>query len=133
MARPAPSFSPWRASRKQVLQAREFKSELDLERLPSGKFDTNCLVCQLVALTMNILRLMGQRVLLGPDAPLRHPAKRRRIKTVMQELIYRAGRIVEHARSFVLGWAPTIAPRPCLPGCTANCVVRTRQMSRPTH
>ena len=51
---------------------------------------------------MGILRLMGQRVLLGPDAPLRHPAKRRRIKTVMQELIYRAGRIVEHARSFVL-------------------------------
>ena len=81
----------------------EFKSELDLERLPSGKFDTNYLVCQLAALAMNILRLMGQRALLGPDAPLRHPVKRRRIKTVMQELIYRAGRIVEHARSFVLG------------------------------
>jgi len=81
----------------------EFKSELDLERLPSGKFDTNHLVCQLAALAINILRLMGQRALLGPDAPIRHPAKRRRIKTVMQELIYRAGRIVEHARRFVLG------------------------------
>lgn len=81
----------------------EFKSELDLERLPSGKFDTNYLVCQLAALAMNILRLMGQRALLGPDAPLRHAAKRRRIKTVMQELIYRAARIVEHARRFVLG------------------------------
>lgn len=81
----------------------EFKSELDLERLPSGKFDTNHLVCQLAALAMNILRLMGQRALLGPDAPPRHPAKRRRIKTVMQELIYRAARLVEHARRFVLG------------------------------
>ncbi len=30
----------------------EFKSELDLERLPSGKFDTNYLVCQLAALAM---------------------------------------------------------------------------------
>ena len=52
---------------------------------------------------MNILRLMGQRGLLGPDAPVRHEAKRRRIKTVMQELIYRAGRLIEHGRQRVLG------------------------------
>ena len=52
---------------------------------------------------MNILRLMGQRGLLGPDAPVRHSAKRRRIKTVMQELIYRAGRLFEHGRQLILG------------------------------
>jgi hypothetical protein len=81
----------------------EFKTDLDLTRLPSGKFDTNALVCRLAALAMNILRLMGQRGLLGPDAPVRHQAKRRRIKTVMQELIYRAGRLIEHGRQLVLG------------------------------
>jgi hypothetical protein len=81
----------------------EFKTDLDLERLPSGKFDTNYLVCQLAALAMDILRLMGQRGLLGPDAPIRHPAKRRRLKTVMQELIYRAGRLIEHGRRLILG------------------------------
>jgi hypothetical protein len=81
----------------------EFKSEMDLTRLPSGKFDTNYLVCQLAALAMNILRLMGQRGLLGDDAPVRHSAKRRRIKTVMQELIYRAGRLIEHGRRLILG------------------------------
>lgn len=81
----------------------EFKTDLDLTRLPSGKFDTNALVCRLAALTMNMLRLMGQRGLLGPDAPVRHEAKRRRIKTVMQELIYRAGRLIEHGRQLVLG------------------------------
>jgi hypothetical protein len=81
----------------------EFKTDLDLTRLPSGKFDTNALVCRLAALAMNILRLIGQRGLLGPDAPVRHPAKRRRIKTVMQELIYRAGRLIEHGRQMVLG------------------------------
>jgi Transposase DDE domain group 1 len=81
----------------------EFKTDLDLERLPSGKFDTNYLVCQLAALAMDILRLMGQRGLLGPDAPVRHSAKRRRLKTVMQELIYRAGRIIEHGRRLILG------------------------------
>ena len=52
---------------------------------------------------MNILRLMGQQGLLGPDAPVRHRAKRRRIKTVMQELIYRAGRLIEHGRKLILG------------------------------
>lgn len=31
----------------------EFKAVLDLERLPSGKFDTNYLVCQLAGLAMN--------------------------------------------------------------------------------
>jgi hypothetical protein len=81
----------------------EFKTDLDLTRLPSGKFDTNALVCRLAALAMNILRLMGQRGLLGPDAPVRHEAKRRRIKTVIQELIYRAGRLIEHGRQMVLG------------------------------
>jgi hypothetical protein len=81
----------------------EFKTDLDLQRLPSGKFDTNYVVCALAALAMNILRLMGQTGLHGPDAPVRHPAKRRRLKTVMQELVYRAGRLIEHGRRLVLG------------------------------
>jgi len=81
----------------------EFKTDLDLTRLPSGKFETNALVCHLAALAMNILRLMGQRGLLGPDAPVRHSAKRRRIKTVMQELIYRAGRLIDSGRRLILG------------------------------
>jgi hypothetical protein len=76
---------------------------MDLERLPSGKFDTNYLVCGLAALAMNILRLMGQAGLHGPDAPVRHEAKRRRIKTVMQELVYRAGRLIQHGRQLILG------------------------------
>lgn len=51
----------------------------------------------------NVLRLMGQRGLLGPDAPVRHAAKRRRIKTVIPELIYRAGRLIETGRRLILG------------------------------
>ena len=52
---------------------------------------------------MNILRLMGQRGLLGEDAPVRHPAKRRRLKTAMQELIYRAGRLIATGRRIIRG------------------------------
>ena len=74
---------------------------LDLVRLPSGKFDTNHLVCQLAALAMNFLRLIGQRGLLGRDsggAPVRHAAKRRQLKTVMQALIHRAARPIRSGR-----------------------------------
>ena len=46
---------------------------------------------------------MGQGGLLGPDAPVRHAAKRRRLKTVMQELIYRAGRLIQSGRQLILG------------------------------
>lgn len=72
----------------------EFKTDLDLERLPSGKFATNSLIMALGAFAYNILRYIGQQGLLGSEAPLRHPAKRRRIKTVLQELIYLAARLI---------------------------------------
>ena len=81
----------------------EFKSDMDLERLPSGKFDTNYLVCALAAVAMNLLRLIGQHTLNEPDAPVRHSAKRRRIKTVLQEMMFKAARMIKHAGRWVLG------------------------------
>ena len=63
----------------------EFKTDMDLERLPSGKFDANYLVCQFAAVAMTLLHLIGQNTLNEPDTPVRHTAKRRSIKTVMQE------------------------------------------------
>jgi hypothetical protein len=52
---------------------------------------------------MNVLRLLGQQGLHGPDAPVRHAAKRRRIKTVIQELVYRAARLIRTGRRLVMG------------------------------
>ncbi len=80
----------------------EFKTDLDIERLPSGKFATNALVLTCAMFAYNILRWLGQNGLTGADAPLRHPAKRRRIRTVMQELMYLAGRMVETGRRLKL-------------------------------
>jgi hypothetical protein len=80
----------------------EFKTDLDLERLPSGKFATNALVMSLAALVYNVLRFIGQTALLGVKAPMRHAAKRRRIKTVMQELVYLAARLVNSGRRLKL-------------------------------
>ena len=82
----------------------EFKTDLDLERLPSGKFDTNVLVLSLAAVAYNILRLIGQQSLLRPEAPLRHPAKRRRLKTVMQEMMRVAAVLTAHARRLALNF-----------------------------
>jgi hypothetical protein len=81
----------------------EFKTDMDLERLPSGKFDTNYLVCQLAAVAMNLLRLIGQNTLNESDSPMRHSAQRRRIKTVMQEMMFKAARMITHAGRWILG------------------------------
>jgi hypothetical protein len=81
----------------------EFKTDLDLERLPSGKFATNDLVLSLAMLAFNILRAIGQATLISPDSPVRHAAKRRRIRTVMQEIIGIAARVIQHARRITLG------------------------------
>jgi hypothetical protein len=82
----------------------EFKTDLDLERLPSGKFATNDLILSLAGLAYNVLRLMGQSALLDEDAPVRHSAKRRRLKTVIQELITVSAKFVVHARSKILNF-----------------------------
>jgi hypothetical protein len=80
----------------------EIKTDMDLERLPSGKFETNSLVLNLAILAYNILRLMGQESIKQNDAPMRKMAKRRRIRTVIQNLILIATRVVNHARKTYL-------------------------------
>lgn len=80
----------------------EIKSDMDMERLPSGKFATNALILALGGLTYNILRFIGQLGLVGDKTPVRHPAKRRRIKTVIQELMYLAARLVKTGRRLKL-------------------------------
>lgn len=82
----------------------EFKTDLDIEQLPSGKFATNALVLAISALAYNILRWIGQNGLIKPSRSKRHQAKRRRIKTVMQELMYRAARVCKTARRIHLSF-----------------------------
>jgi hypothetical protein len=88
----------------------EIKSDLDLERLPSGKFDCNDLILHLGMLAYNCLRLIGQLGLTGELAPVRHPAKRRRLKTVLQELMYRAAQFICKARQRSLDDLHSLTP-----------------------
>ncbi|MBI2505451.1 MAG: transposase [Candidatus Latescibacteria bacterium] len=87
----------------------ELKSDLDLERLPSGKFATNALVLLLGMLAYHVLRLCGQtslqqcrRLPLAQRPRLAHPVHRRRLRSVLLDLIYQAARIVYHARKVYL-------------------------------
>ena len=82
----------------------ELKTDLDLERLPSGKFQTNELVLLLGMVAYNLLRLIGQESLREADAPLRKQVSRRRVRSVMQDLVYLACRLVRHARRWVLSF-----------------------------
>lgn len=80
----------------------EIKTDMDLERLPSGKFATNQLVMACGALVYNILRFIGQVALVNAKGIIRHEAKRRRVKTVIQELVYFAGRLITTGRRLKL-------------------------------
>ena len=82
----------------------DFKGEIDLERLPSGKYKTNQLILHCALLAYNNLRLIGQLANDCDAIPLRKPAQRRRIKTVIQNLMYLASRVVYHARRFKLSF-----------------------------
>lgn len=83
----------------------EIKTDMGLERFPSGKFATNQLVLHCANIAYNCLRLIGQTANRAPDLPLRKAAQRRRLKTVIQNLIYLASRLVRHARQHKLSFA----------------------------
>lgn len=82
----------------------EFKGEIDLERLPSGKFKTNQLVLHCALVAYNNLRLIAQLANECDLLPLPKPAHRRRLKTVIQNIMYLASRVVRHARRFKLSF-----------------------------
>jgi len=89
----------------------EIKSDMDLERLPSGKFATNALILLLGMTAYNCLRLCGQESLREKGvseeerAPLRKNVFRRRLRSVMQDLMYMASRVISHARRLRLSFS----------------------------
>lgn len=80
----------------------EIKTDMDVGRLPSGKFENNKLVLELTMIAYNILRIIGQESLKKKDAPSRKKIHRRRIRTVISNLMQFAGHLTEHAGRLVL-------------------------------
>jgi len=87
----------------------ELKSDMDLERLPSGKFDTNALMLSTGLVAYNMLQLCGQTALTENDhlpqeeqMPLPKPVFRRRLRSVIQDLMYFAARLTRHSNRWGL-------------------------------
>ena len=81
----------------------EVKTDMDLERLPSGKFATNALILELGMIAYNILRMIGQGTIGGRAPRQKRDVKRRRLRTVISNLIMMAGHITMHARQLITG------------------------------
>jgi hypothetical protein len=79
----------------------EFKSDLDLERLPSGKFSSNYSIMLLGMISFNLLRIAGKSLLETKKVPGRR-GNRLRLRTVIQNVMYMAGQFIAHARRCVL-------------------------------
>lgn len=80
----------------------EIKTDMNCEQLPSGKFDTNELVLELIQIAYNILRILGQSLVSMEDIPVKRPVKRRRLRTVLERVIMIPGFIKKHARKSVI-------------------------------
>ena len=81
----------------------EVKTDMDLEQLPSGKFATNALILELGMIAYNILRMIGQGTIGGRAPRQKRDVKRRRLRTVISNLIMMAGHITMHARQLIIG------------------------------
>ena len=76
----------------------EIKTDLCAEQFPSGKFETNELVLELIQLAYNLLRMIGQASLGNSDIPMKRPVNRRRLRTVVERIIMTPGVVTTHAR-----------------------------------
>ena len=81
----------------------EVKTDMDLERLPSGKFATNALILELGMIAYNILRMIGQGTIGGRAPRQKRNVKRRRLRTGISNLIMLAGHVTMHARQLIIG------------------------------
>lgn len=80
----------------------EFKGELDMERLPSGKFKTNRLLMALAQLSFNFLRLLGQQALQSALFCTKAPVKRLRLRTVIRKLMCLPSRFIIKCKRWCL-------------------------------
>jgi hypothetical protein len=86
----------------------ELKSDLGVEQLPSGKFCVNQIVLLCAMLAFNVLRSIGQEVIARAHlAPIRIKVRRWRLKTVLQNIVYCAVRVIRHAREIKLHFGKT--------------------------
>lgn len=84
----------------------ELKTDMDVERFPSGKMGVNAIILHIAMVAFNTLRLIGQKALSFTDAlPYKHKGKRKRLRKVISDLIRIPCKIIRHANRWkMLFW-----------------------------
>lgn len=87
----------------------EMKSDLGVERFPSRKYGVNQIIFALAAIAYNVMRVLDQRAMGMKEKWPRYlqgkktaQLKRRRIGSIMRDLICIAGKVVRHSGRSVL-------------------------------
>ena len=81
----------------------ELKSDMGVERLPSGKFKTNATVLRSAMMAFNTLRRIGQGLLaLAEVVSEQARVQRRRLRSVLQDIMYLACKYVRRGRQYFL-------------------------------
>lgn len=86
----------------------EYKTDLGMEQFPSADYRVNRVLLLLGCLVFNALRQLGQQALrtrgVDPDerAPVRSPPRRRRLRSVIDDLVRLAARVVYSGRRWKL-------------------------------
>lgn len=76
----------------------ELKSDMGIERLPSGKFAVNTVILHIAMVAFNALRFIGQTALtFKKDIPYEHNVIRKRLRKVIDDLIRTGCKIIHHA------------------------------------
>ena len=76
----------------------ELKHDMDVERLPSGKFAVNRIVFAVAMNAFNTLKFLGQKSIQKENQKY---SKRKRIGKVIRDLICVAGKLVKHGRDLI--------------------------------
>lgn len=79
----------------------ELKSDMNIEKFPSGKMNVNSLLLHIAMIAFNTLRYIGQQALRFKHLlPYKHNVKRKRLRKVIDDLIRVACKLVYHAKQW---------------------------------
>ena len=81
----------------------ELKTDMDVERFPSGKMSVNAIILHIAMVAFNTLRMIGQTALqFKDDLPYKHKGLRKRLRKVIVDLVIIGCKVVQHANRWTI-------------------------------
>lgn len=81
----------------------ELKTDMDVERFPSGKKAVNAIILHIAMVAFNTLRMIGQTAIgFNDELPCKHKGNRKRLRKVISDLIRIACKVVHHSGKWIV-------------------------------